>query len=220
MKPTIKAIIFDCDGVLVDSVALQNKLFAKSLATHIPLESFISILTSKPGVKLDEILSIIEEETHYRFPKSFLEDFRKESLMVFRNELKSIKGIKSILSTLKLPFCVASNGPLNKIINNLETTDLLDFFKGNIFSGYELNSWKPSPNLLLEANKRNNVPPKFTLAIDDSLTGIQAAINGGFIPCAFLSTYTKDDFKSIDEGNIIYATDSVELQQIITDLSV
>ena len=81
---------------------------------------------------------------------------------------------------MEIPFCVASSGPVEKIRYNLELTGLLPYFENRIFSCYTINKWKPNPAVFLWAADIMKFKPKDCVIIEDSMTGVKAAKNGGF----------------------------------------
>ena len=122
----------------------------------------------------------------YIFPKTTL------PFNAFKKQIKPIDGIKEVLESLKLPFCVASSGPENKIRLNLEVTGLLPFFEDHIFSCYTIQKWKPEPDIYLWAAKTMGFKPSECLVIEDSLSGVEGAKRGGFD----VFGYTEHDYKS------------------------
>jgi HAD superfamily hydrolase (TIGR01509 family) len=84
-----------------------------------------------------------------------------------------------VLQGLHLPFCVASSGPREKIELSLRATGLLPYFRGRIFSAYELGSWKPEPDLFLHAAKVMAVAPARCAVVEDSVKGVRAGIAAG-----------------------------------------
>ncbi len=178
--PKYKCIIFDCDGVLVDSEPIGNQVLV-DMANE--LEASIDIdyaYKHFKGNALKNCLLHIETLINKDLPSNFEAEYRRRSFSEFKKNIKPVKGIKQVLDNLKLPFCVASSGPENKIRLNLEATGLLDFFEGKIFSCYTVNKWKPDPEIFLYAAKTMGFAPKECLVVEDSKLGVQAAINGGF----------------------------------------
>jgi HAD superfamily hydrolase (TIGR01509 family) len=175
-----KCIIFDCDGVLVDSEPIANAVLvemANDFGANIDLKY---ALTHFKGGSMqscvDKISGLIKEP----LPDNFIECYRKRSFEAFKNEVKPVEGVKNVLDLLDIPFCVASSGPVEKIRFNLELTGLLPYFENKIFSCYTINKWKPNPAVFLWAADIMGFKPKDCLIIEDSLTGVKAAKNGGF----------------------------------------
>lgn len=175
-----KCIVFDCDGVLVDSEVLGCQAFvdlANAYGADIDID--YAMRNFKGGHLKDSILQV-EEIIAKPLPESFIADYRKRSTEVFKNELQPIKGIKNVLDSLEIPFCTASSGPMDKITENLKTTGLYQYFEGNIFSCYDIEKWKPDPAIYLLAAKTMGFEIKDCLVIEDSNAGVMAAKNGGF----------------------------------------
>jgi HAD superfamily hydrolase (TIGR01509 family) len=175
-----KCVIFDCDGVLVDSEPIANTVLvemANEFGANIDLK--YAMTHFKGGSMqscVDKISGLIKEA----LPDNFIETYRKRSFEAFKNEVKPVEGVQNVLDLLDIPFCVASSGPVEKIRFNLELTGLLPYFENKIFSCYTINKWKPNPAVFLWAADIMGFKPKDCLIIEDSLTGVRAAKNGGF----------------------------------------
>ncbi|MCF7567717.1 HAD-IA family hydrolase [Sabulilitoribacter arenilitoris] len=175
-----KCVIFDCDGVLVDSETIGNQVFvdmANELGANIDLQ--YATKHFKGGFlqnSIEHISKLIDSE----IPQSFEEEYRKRSFDAFKSNIKPIQGILEVLQNIKRPFCVASSGPESKIKLNLELTGLLPYFENNIFSSYTIQKWKPDPGIFLLAAETMGYKPSECIIIEDSLSGVKAAINGGF----------------------------------------
>jgi len=175
-----KCIIFDCDGVLVDSEPLSNQVMvdiANELGANINLKY---ALRNFKGNSFNNCAQQISDLIGKAVPNNLEEIYRERSFEKFRNEIKSINEIKNVLDDLKLPFCVASSGPESKIKLNLELTGLMEYFQENIFSCYTIGKWKPDPSVFNWAAKTMGYNPNECLIIEDSLIGVEAALNGGF----------------------------------------
>lgn len=190
-----KCIIFDCDGVLVDSELISTNVlselaneFGVVLLKEEALENF-------SGKSLKYSMDFIESKYLKPLPNDFEENFRKQSFNQFSIYLNPINGIHEVLNNLTIPFCVASNGPKEKIIQNLTTTKLIHHFEDKIFSSYEINSWKPEPDIFLYAAKNMGFEINDCLIIEDSITGVQAAKKGGFDVIGFVNDNNKERFK-------------------------
>ncbi|MBJ2172998.1 HAD family hydrolase [Aureibaculum sp. A20] len=175
-----KCVIFDCDGVLVDSEAISTQVMVDLLKTvdyHIDIEKAIDLFT---GLALKDNFTLVEKKLGRKLPKDFEETYRALSFEAFQRDLKPIKGVHTLLDKLTIPFCVASSGPINKIKLNLKVTKLSHYFNDNIFSCYQINSWKPEPDIFLHAAKTMGFKPEECVVIEDSLPGVTAAKAGGF----------------------------------------
>ena len=174
-----KLIIFDCDGVLVDSEDLANTVTAEMLASYGHQISSEELIRRFKGMKFKAYVDILENETGIALPETFETDVREAMAEVFKKHVKPVEGALKIIKSLKIPFCVASNGPKNKTKENLKTTNLYPHFIGKIFSAYEVKSWKPDPGLFLAAANHFGVSPQNCIVIEDSLSGVKAAIAAG-----------------------------------------
>ena len=174
MKP--KFIIFDCDGVLVDTeeiscgvLAEEARKLGANLSNQEALETFA-------GTSYSFVFDFIEKRLGEKLPENFEEIYRKRTFEEFENNLKPIPGIHEVINKLQLPFCVASNAPDYKVEFNLKLVKLFPFFENNIFTAYQVNAWKPDPTLFLTAAKTMGFSPSETIVIEDSPAGVQAAI--------------------------------------------
>jgi HAD superfamily hydrolase (TIGR01509 family) len=205
-------IIFDCDGVLVDSEAISAKVFQEmilELGTEIDFETVLEQITD---TSMKENLLFISKFINGNLPASFETDFRKRSYEAFKTNLKPIKGIHELLNKLKIPVGVASSGPVEKIRLNLTTTNLIQFFGENIFSSYEIGSWKPEPEIYLHAAKKMGFKPSECAVIEDSIAGVKAAKAGGFDVYAFTREANKTIFKEL-RATVFFEMD--ELNRLI-----
>jgi HAD superfamily hydrolase (TIGR01509 family) len=175
-----KCVIFDCDGVLVDSEPLGNQVMvdmANELGAFIDLEYAYQ---NFKGNSLKNCMSQISELVTMELPSSFESDYRKRSFEKFKKEIQPIEGVLEVVKNLKIPFCVASSGPENKIRLNLELTGLLSYFESKIFSCYTIQKWKPDPAVFLWAAETMGFQPAECVVVEDSVSGLNAATKGGF----------------------------------------
>ncbi len=172
-------VIFDCDGVLVDSELLSNRVLAQMLAEiGLPMSLEETIATFM-GHTLPACIAIIEERTGRPIPSNFVADFRDRTFDAFRRELRAVPGIESVLDAIDLPICVASSGPPEKIQLTLSVTSLLPRFAGRIFSAVEVTRGKPHPDLFLHVARQMGVAPTACVVVEDSVRGVQAAVAAG-----------------------------------------
>lgn len=179
LEPPSWLLIFDCDGVLVDSEALENQLLIDMAALHGVQVDPAAAHQQFIGRKLADCVKAMENESGRRLPKSFIADYRNELRFVAEKELKPVAGIHTALAEIALLKCVASNGPREKIELALRVTDLSSFFGDRIFSAYDVNAWKPDPALFLHAAGSLGVAPENSVVVEDSRLGVQAAIAAG-----------------------------------------
>jgi HAD superfamily hydrolase (TIGR01509 family) len=190
-----KCVIFDCDGVLVDSEPIGNQVMvdmANELGAQIDL--YYAYQNFK-GNALKKCIAQISELVDTELPTNFEDEYRRRSFEKFRNEIQPVEGILDLIKNLKIPFCVASSGPENKIRLNLELTGLLPYFESKIFSCYAIQKWKPDPAVFLWAAETMGYQPSECVVIEDSPIGVDAAINGGFDVFGFTAHDFRDELK-------------------------
>lgn len=180
MSKRVSLVIFDCDGVLVDSEYLANTLFASicrdlgfSISDEEAMEQF-------PGSRFSTCVQYVEAKNGRAVPADILPLFRRQCTEVFAARLLPIDGMAEVLNGIQRPKVVASNGPKDKMVENLITCKLIQYFQpDHIFSAYDINKWKPEPDLFITAADYMGVSPDECLVIEDSTPGIQAAIAAG-----------------------------------------
>ena len=174
-----KLVIFDCDGVLVQSEEITLSVLIAMLNAQVQngktLDSAYFIEHFR-GRKIADCLREAEQLLGIYLTPQFEEDFRVRALEALTLNVKATDGILEVLNVLEIPYCVASSAPRNKIEQCLRLVGLLPYFEGRIFSCYELGRWKPDPLVFLTACETYNVEPCHALVIEDSVTGIQAAV--------------------------------------------
>lgn len=172
----IECVIFDCDGTLVDSeylchLAMQEKLFSLGV-----IEPAANMMHEFRGNKLAHIISTLEQRHKLLLNDDFIAGYRELVSNLFESELKPIAGVKQLLSRIDKSICVASNGPLTKTLTALRVTGLDGYFNDNCFSAYDINAWKPEPDLFLFTAFKMGIKPAQCCVVDDSPVGIQAAL--------------------------------------------
>lgn len=207
-----KCIIFDCDGVLVDSETI-------SIGTLVKMGKALGAILDETeahqlflGKSLEFCFEYIAELANKKLPDTFEEEFRDRTFEAFQKELQPIKGIHELLVKIKVPIAVASNGPADKIRLNLTATHLIDQFEGAIFSAYDINSWKPNPALYLHAAKTMGFEVKDCVVIEDSPAGVQAALAGGFAVFGFTNDFNRD---ALQQMNIPLFDDMSQLYSLL-----
>lgn len=173
-------IIFDCDGTLVDSEPITVKVlidFVKEFGLELSYEDALPLFV---GRDMPAIMAVLESWMNSELPVTFSEEFRARQASALRKELTVISGAHELLSSLERQFCVASNAPQAKIEINLTTTGLSQFFTSETtFSAYDINVWKPEPDLFLYAADRLKVDASRCVVIEDSQAGIDAGLAAG-----------------------------------------
>ncbi|OHX63936.1 HAD family hydrolase [Flammeovirga pacifica] len=214
----VKAIIFDCDGVLVDSESITMKVFIELFEKYGATMTYKEALDKFVGKAFNQILEAIENEYKVALPSDFETQFRERTFAAFQSEIQPIEGIKEVLAQLDVPFAVASNGPMTKMKLNLTTTGLIQYFDGRMFSAYDLKAWKPNPKLFIHAAEQLGFTPQDCLVIEDSLSGVEAAINGGFQVLAYVDK--GHDASKFQQKGIPTFSQMKEVLQIINSITI
>lgn len=174
----IDLIIFDCDGVLVDSEVIGNRIFAEHL-TELGLPHTPEEVNDRYLGMSDETARQIIEATGFSLPDTFIDDVNVRTNEALARDLVAIPGIDEVLEALDMPFCVGSSGVPAKIRGSLTKTGLLSFFEPHLFSAYQVENGKPAPDLFLFAAKQMKAIPESVVVIEDSIAGVQAGVAAG-----------------------------------------
>lgn len=171
--------LFDLDGTLVDSEVLSNQVLVEVLAEQGLTFSLDEAVKRFRGGKMAESIADVEAHFDCRLSDDFVPHLRQRTAQAFEKSLQPIDGALDLLNALKSQMCIASNGPPEKIRLSLTLTGLLPFFGDRLFSAYDVNAWKPDPELFLDAAKRLGVAPSDCAVVEDSLPGIHGGLAAG-----------------------------------------
>ena len=197
-----QCIIFDCDGVLVDSEGISTRVLldmANVLGAAIDVDFFERNFAGK---SLKSMLEVIDSRIDQPLPSDFEARYRQQTYEAFRREMKPIEGVHQLLDTIKVPYGVASSGPPEKIRLNLTTVGLIDKFEGRIFSSYDIGSWKPDPDIFEYAAREMGFSPQECAVVEDSIAGVMAAMKGGFDVYGFATTKNQRELEK--EGATVF----------------
>ena len=176
----VEAVFFDCDGTLVDSEVICSRAYVHMFKTFGITLDLEDIFKRFKGVKLYEIIDIINEEHGTKLAKSDLEPvYRAEVARLFDSELEVIDGAGALIDAVNIPMCIVSNGPISKMQHSLGKLGMLHHFPDKLFSGYDIQRWKPDPALMYHAAKAMNVNVENCILVDDSAAGAQSGIDAG-----------------------------------------
>ena len=180
-----RSVIFDCDGVLVDTEIVSNSVLA-DLLTEAGLPTTLeSCMRDFRGRSVGSCLAIAEARFGGPLPLDLAERYYAGVEAVFVAELEPVPGVVAALDRIALPSCVASSGPHHKMAVTLRKTGLWDRFEGRIFSATEVAKGKPAPDLFLHAAARMGFDPASTAVVEDSVPGVEAAVAAGMRALAF-----------------------------------
>jgi len=178
-------VIFDCDGVLVDSEPIINRAHAYVLTACGYRITEGDLVRRFCGISDPDMLAIIQHEWGRVLPRSYRERVGRMIENEFRQSLTAIEGVSETLDSLQLPVCVASSSTVEQIRRKLELTGLLRCFGENLFSATMVGRGKPAPDLFLYAAQRLAAAPDRCLVIEDSPAGINAALAAGMTAIGF-----------------------------------
>ncbi len=171
-------VIFDCDGVLIDSELLSIRADQECLAECGIELSIEEILDRYTGISFADVVADLEAR-HGPLPADFAERRRRRLWPLFESELRAIPGVTAVIEALNCPACVASSGRPDRLRHALSLVGLYDRFHPNIFSAVDVARGKPAPDLFLYAAERMGVMPARCVVIEDSLPGVTAAVAAG-----------------------------------------
>jgi HAD superfamily hydrolase (TIGR01509 family) len=184
-------VIFDCDGVLVDSEPLANASFSQALKANGLDWSVEETMHRLMGLSLKSAIEICEAELGRKLPDDFLEKMQAVTYRNFRDApLKPVAGVKEAVLALQaggIATCVASSGTPEKMRFTLGLTGLWDLFEGRIFSSSQVPRGKPFPDLFLHAAIAMDMQPFDCVVVEDSVPGIQAARSAGMRALAYVA---------------------------------
>lgn len=172
-------LIFDCDGVLVDSEVIAFEVLAHMLATLGKPLSLEECRRRFIGRRTPEVLAEIEQELGHPIPEDIGARMKALLFARFRRELRPVTGVKQALAHVPPPICVASSSAPDRISISLAVTGLAAFFGDHVFSAEQVAHGKPAPDLFLFAARAMGVAPTDSIVIEDSPAGVQAGRRAG-----------------------------------------
>jgi HAD superfamily hydrolase (TIGR01509 family) len=176
-------VIFDCDGVLVDSEPISNTVLAASLTSAgVPTTPAEAIREYK-GMLLADVRARAEQRLGGPLPDGLLEDFEREREVAFRSSLQAVPGARTAVEAVRdagVRVCVASQGKLEKTELTLALAGLRDLFADEaLFSAYQVARGKPHPDLFLHAAAVMGAAPEHCAVVEDTVLGVTAAVAAG-----------------------------------------
>jgi HAD superfamily hydrolase (TIGR01509 family) len=178
-------IIFDCDGVLVDSEVISCRAHAETLTRHGYPITADEVLNRFLGVSDREARLMIENEIGRKLPNDFESQVKQATLQFYADDLRAISYVSEAIAAIGLPKCVASSGTPEKIRHGLTSAGLYDQLAPHIFSAAEVKRGKPAPDLFLFAAEQMRAAPAQCLVIEDSIPGVTGAVAAGMTVLGF-----------------------------------
>ncbi|MGK2877825.1 MAG: HAD family hydrolase [Solirubrobacterales bacterium] len=181
--PRFELVIFDCDGVLVDSETIANRVLAETLSQYGLPTSPEQALEFYKGRILRDVTARAEERLGGPLPTGWIEEFEAARAIAFDNELRAIDGAREAVEAVKaagIDVCVGTQGKPFKTAQTLGLTGLRELFDDDaIFTAYEVPRGKPFPDLFLHAAAARGADPKNTAVVEDTDIGVTAAVAAG-----------------------------------------
>lgn len=184
---SLKHILFDNDGTIVDSEIIASRIMLRHLkqhGLHIPEPEYNMRF---PGLRTRDILVALREEEGFHAPENLIDVVHEEHNREFHRSLRAIPGMTSLFRSLKVPKSMVSNGSVRHVDTCLRRVRLRNAVDGHIFSAEQVGRPKPSPDVYLYALEILGLKPSETLVVEDSVTGVMAAKGAGIQVVGFLA---------------------------------
>ncbi|KQX59637.1 haloacid dehalogenase [Streptomyces sp. Root66D1] len=186
-------MIFDCDGVLVDSERIYCRVDREVFAALGAVFTEAEVIDRFVGSSHAMLTSLVEERRGRPLEPGWHSPFEQRYEDALDAELTAVEGVTDVLDALEVPYCLASNGSHADIRRNLGRTGLLDRFEGRIFSARDVARGKPAPDLFLHAAAAMGVPPERCAVVEDSPYGVRAARAAGMRAFGYCGGLTRAD---------------------------
>lgn len=200
-------VIFDCDGVLVDTERLTNRTLAAVLTECGYPITGAECQKRFMGQPLENIQAAVERETGRSLPSDWLDRLRARDLECFRAGISQVPGVADVMDLLdqrQVPYCVGSSGKYEKMHATLGSAGLLPRLKGKLFSSEDCARGKPAPDVFLLAARTLGHPPETCVVIEDSLPGVTAAMSAGMRVFGFTADPASDSAGMQKAGAILF----------------
>ena len=196
--PEIDLVIFDCDGVLIDSELISANMLVAELANRGVSVDLAYVARHFLGRSYPVVIAQIRSEFGVELPEQFEVEYRQRLLFKFESELRIVPGVRDTIAALNVPFCLATSSSPARLKHSLKIVGLTDVFGKNVTTALEVALGKPAPDLFLLAAKKMAIPPHRCLVIEDSLNGVRAGRAAGmevwrFVGASHLAGLELDD---------------------------
>jgi HAD superfamily hydrolase (TIGR01509 family) len=179
-------VIFDCNGVLVDSEPLATAIVSQAFKRAGFLLTPEVVARYFTGRRPTDMFAEVESAAGRKLPPDFAASVAGETLRRFRIELRATKHVSHALSWLRGPKCVASSSTIDRIRLSLESTDLIRYFDPYLFSASDMRNGKPAPDLFLHVAHKMRVAPAGCIVVEDSAVGVAAGVAAGMTAIGFV----------------------------------
>lgn len=202
-------VIFDCDGVLVDSEPIANRVFSEMLGeVGLPMDYDETVRTFV-GRSAATCVRMVESRIGRPVSEGWVDAWRERTLDAFGRELRAVEGVAEALDGIGAPFCVASSGEPAKMRFTLGMTGLLPRFEGRMFSAVEVPRGKPAPDLFLHAARAMGAAPERCAVIEDSAVGVQAGAAAGMTVFGFAAMSHADALRAAGAAHVFTRMDAL-----------
>jgi HAD superfamily hydrolase (TIGR01509 family) len=187
---TIKLVIFDCDGTLVDSELVNNHAISDVLK-EFKISGYDTdrCVREFRGMSLPEILNMVSREVGRELPQEEILTKLHQIVIPNLQKLRAVDGAKELVESIKIAKAVVSNGVRESVVTSLQVTNLLDLFHEDmVFTRDQVRNPKPAPDLFLYVSKKCNIAPENILVIEDSVAGVLGARAAGMRVLGFIGT--------------------------------
>ena len=189
----VKCVIFDCDGTLVDSEPLTNKVIAE-MAGELGIEMTWEEATKLWGGKtIDAVVYGMRELSGSDLPDDWVPRLVQKVSEAYKYDLVPMDGISEVLESMKLAKCVASNGRPGHVENSLKLTGLYKYFEGRVYTASEVANPKPDPALFLYAADKMGFSKDECVVIEDSIIGVTASVRAGIRVLGLVKMSSKEE---------------------------
>ena len=175
----VECVIFDCDGVLIDSELISARIIIEELAREGVSIDLFYVQANFIGRSFTRVAGYVLEHFGIAVSDDFEAGYRQRLSDAFANELRPMPGIFAVLESLTIPSCVATSSSPGRVRNCLDLTGLAAYFGVNVFTSSQVQHGKPAPDLFLFAASEMQAAPAKCLVIEDSETGVEAALRAG-----------------------------------------
>ncbi len=176
---SIDLVIFDCDGVVIDSEHISARMLIAELARRGVEVTPEYVSRNFLGRSYPVVLAQIRGDYGVDLPPEFEVDYRRRLLEAFERDLVEMPGVRKVIGDLAVPYCLATSSSPQRLARSLEICGLSEIFAGLTTTASEVQRGKPAPDLFLLASEKMGVAPERCLVIEDSLNGIRAGLAAG-----------------------------------------
>ncbi|MGD8326893.1 MAG: HAD family phosphatase [Sphingomonadales bacterium] len=208
-------VIFDCDGVLVDSERLANEVLAEALRRYGLDMSVDESMATFVGLSMTAVVEKANALIGRPLPEDFLDGVQKDTFAAFKGRVKAVPGVRDLVEAVQaagIKTCIASSGGFDKMAVTLGETGLAPLFEGRIFSSSQVKRGKPYPDLFLFAAEQMGTQPEHCVVVEDSRYGAEAARRAGMTALAYVPN---GDAASFEGENTYIIKEMSEARKLI-----